>query len=36
MMFDDFEEYRIGQYLKLTDQVKSTDVNLKPIEDKYG
>lgn len=34
MIFDEFEEYRISNYLIFTNQLQA-NVNLKPIQDKY-
>lgn len=35
MIFDEFEEYRIGNYLVFTNQLQA-NVDLKPIQDKYS
>lgn len=36
MMFDEFEEYRIANFLVFTNQVNSENVDLSKIQAKYS
>jgi hypothetical protein len=35
MMFEEFEEYRITNYLKIANILKEEDLDLTPIQNKY-